>query len=238
MNSARAALAPRVRRVHRNQSRALPIRAKTVDDQRVASRGSTYRALASRSRLELLNVLQERAQPVSVEEAAAAVGLPTTTVREHLERLVETRFASKEPEVRATRGRPRILYRAAARPAGATLDARFRDQLIRVLLAGYQRRDRQLPGTASAPDAQRQIAALEIHLDDLGLDPEVDLGGTRVHLHRCPFADIARERTELVCSVHLAMVRAVLANEGGPLTAERLDPFVGPEHCLLHLRER
>ena len=41
-----------------------------------------------------------------------------------------------------------------------------------------------------------------------------------------------------MCSVHLDVVRGVLAEQGGPLTADRLEPFVGPAHCLLHLRAR
>ena len=80
-----------------------------------------------------------------------------------------------------------------------------------------------------------QLAALDLHLDDLGFAPEVAADERAVHLRRCPYAALAQERTELMCEVHLDLARDVLAAEGGPVTAERLEPFVGPRHCLLHL---
>jgi predicted ArsR family transcriptional regulator len=67
------------------------------------------------------------------------------------------------------------------------------------------------------------------------LEPEGDADRLEVHLHRCPFLDLAHERPEVVCSVHLGLARGVLAQEGGPLTAEWLEPFVEPQHCVLHL---
>jgi hypothetical protein len=80
-----------------------------------------------------------------------------------------------------------------------------------------------------------QLAALEAHFEDLGFDPEADTERLEVHLNRCPFLDLARERPEVVCSVHLGLSRGVLAQQGGPLVADRLEPFVGPQHCVLHL---
>ncbi|WP_225754651.1 metalloregulator ArsR/SmtB family transcription factor [Actinotalea sp. Marseille-Q4924] len=83
--------------------------------------------------------------------------------------------------------------------------------------------------------ARRQLALLETHLEDLGLAPDLDADGRRVHLRDCPFLPLAQERTEMVCSVHLGVARGVLACEEGPVRAERLEPFVGPGHCVLHL---
>nr|WP_297424422.1 helix-turn-helix domain-containing protein [uncultured Actinotalea sp.] len=90
-------------------------------------------------------------------------------------------------------------------------------------------------GAGAARAARRQLALLETHLEDLGLAPEVEPDGQRVHLWDCPFLDLAREHTEMVCSVHLGVARGVLACEEGPVRAERLEPFVGPGHCVLHL---
>lgn len=91
------------------------------------------------------------------------------------------------------------------------------------------------PDDAVPGAARRQLALLETHLEDLGLAPELDPDGRRVHLRDCPFLPLAREHTEMVCSVHLGVARGVLACEDGPVRAERLDPFVGPGHCVLHL---
>ncbi len=59
-----------------------------------------------------------------------------------------------------------------------------------------------------------------------------------VHLRHCPFLDLATANTDVVCSVHLGVARGVLARSEGPLFAERLDPFVGPNHCILRLALR
>lgn len=84
--------------------------------------------------------------------------------------------------------------------------------------------------------AARQLDALEGHLDRLGFDPVRDDDALRVDLWRCPFVELARQRPEVVCSVHLGLASGVLAAVGGPVTAHRLRPFVGRSHCVLELR--
>ncbi|GGB92648.1 helix-turn-helix transcriptional regulator [Cellulomonas carbonis] len=250
------------------------------------SRSATLGALASASRVAILHLLQQADGPVPVDDVAAGVGLHVNTTREHLERLRDAGFVERDVERLGTRGRPRILYRSVERPAGATLDERFRGELLRALVAAYgepgsssssspsssppsrpsvdrtwpdhvghdpSRPDRARTGTpsdlptgtarpvagATVPTACReQVAALEAHLEDLGLDPVVEPRPLRVHLHRCPFQELARRRTQEVCSVHLTLVRGVLAAHGGPVDATRLEPFVGPDHCVLHLAVR
>ena len=234
---------------------------------------SAYRALASESRISILHMLQGRDTAATVEEVATEIGLHINTVREHLDRLVATGFVASEPEVRTTRGRPRLLYRSVERAAAATLDDRARDHLARLLLEGYGRAVadpgrtaeeagrtwveawhsgvstvRRLPGDVphdarkrprgiADDDRWAQLAALETHFEDLGFDPELDVETMQIRLARCPFLDLARQRTEVVCSVHLGIARGVLARVEGPLRAERLDPFTGPRLCVLQLAE-
>ncbi len=221
---------------------------------------SAYRALASGSRVEILHLLQGADQPLVIADIAAAVGLHPNTTREHLDRLVDAGFVVSEPEVRAVRGRPRLRYRAVERAAAATLDVRARAQLAKLLVDGYGKAMRSPaesarqagerwalalvaagadgPEDLPEPDARRaQLVALATHFEDLGFDPEVAADETVVHLRRCPFADLARERTDVVCSVHLGLAQGVLANVPGPMRATALDPFVGPRHCVLHLAE-
>ncbi len=196
------------------------------------SAGSTGRTLASARRLAILRFLRERGEPALVTEVARATGLHPNTAREHLDRLVQARFVARDAEHRGTAGRPRLRYRLLRRPAAATADQRFRTVFL----------ERAAEGVASATaDASsqtqvaRQLAALELHLDDLGFAPETEAPARTMHLRRCPYATLAHERTELMCEVHLDLARDVLAAEGGPVTAESLEPFVGPRHCLLHL---
>lgn len=230
---------------------------------------SAYRALASESRVRILHLLQERGAPLGVDEVAASVGLHVNTVREHLDHLVATEFVGRRSEVRSTRGRPRILYRALPRSAGASMDARAREHLLGLLLAGYGRTvdspaelaeasgrqwaddlaaaaadaagsthgaaEPAVPRQGPTPPEWAQMAALEQHFEELGFEPEADLGADQVHLRRCPVRDLACARTEIVCSVHLGLARGVLANVDGPLEADRLEPFVDHDHCVLHL---
>ncbi len=220
---------------------------------------STYRALASPSRVEILHILQEQGE-LPLDDICRAVGLHHNTTREHLDRLVEAGFVERKPDHRGTRGRPRMLYRAAEAPGHRSLDTHFREHFMRVLVAGYGTALDSPSGAAQQAgatwaaealgergprveeddddDGLRQLAALELHLEELGLHPEVAVAELEVHLHRCPFVDLARERTEVVCSVHLGVARGILSHEGGPIVAERLDPMVGPSHCILHLARR
>ncbi len=153
-----------------------------------------------------------------------------------------------------------MLYEAAQREALADADNWFRASLMTILLDGYGKRfpsrqeaaaragqelastwlaSREDGGTDCKEDPTlRQLAELEAHLDDLRFAPEVEPDGTAIHLHHCPFLDLARANTDVVCSVHLGIARGVLARSGGPLRADRLDPFIGPEHCILHLAVR
>jgi predicted ArsR family transcriptional regulator len=80
-----------------------------------------------------------------------------------------------------------------------------------------------------------QVEALRRHFVRLGFGPEVEPDGTAVVLSRCPVLDLARERQDVVCAVHLGLARGVLARTGGPVTATGLTPFVAPGRCVLHL---
>lgn len=91
---------------------------------------------------------------------------------------------------------------------------------------------------AVAPLEHAQLAALEQHLEDLGFAPDACTDGLEVQLNRCPFVDLARERPEVVCSVHLGLSRGVLAQQAGPLVADRLERVPGVQRCVLHLSRR
>jgi predicted ArsR family transcriptional regulator len=201
---------------------------------------------------------------MTVEGLAATVDLHVNTVREHLDRLIAAGFVAREPETRCTRGRPRMLYSAVERVAPEASDDLAREHLARILMAGYGHAAESpaaaaesagldwagmlpsqmdvpalvCPVTGSQDQADvvsSQLTAIESYFETLGFEPEVDADDLVVHLHRCPFYALAIESTEVVCNVHLGLCRGVLARSGGPLVADRLDPFVGPQHCVLHL---
>lgn len=72
---------------------------------------------------------------------------------------------------------------------------------------------------------------------ELGFDPELagDETDRQIRLRACPFRDAARANPEVVCSVHLGLLRGTLTRLGAPPTTTRLLPFVEPELCLAQL---
>lgn len=210
---------------------------------------TTRRVLASRSRLRILRLLRSADAAFDIADIAAEVDLHPNTAREHLQLLVDAGFVVTEVAHRASRGRPRMRYRAVERPAAATVDERLRARMIDLLLASYA--DIEPAGDAhdatdatpdetpgGFPEAARQLAMLELHFEDLGFDPEVTREPLDMHFFRCPMTSLATSDTALVCAVHEDLARGVLAQEDGPVEVESLHPFVEPRHCVLHLRER
>lgn len=213
-----------------------------------------YRVLSSESRVAILRLLEDRGSPLSVDTVAEEVGLHVNTVREHLDRLVMAGFASRAPEIRRTRGRPRMLYRSTARDATDELDQRVRDELMRVLLAGSHPRPEAAKeraehageiwashypcDTAGRDQGTResQLTALHHHFRALGFEPASETEGLTLRLQHCPFADLQEEDGDVVCRIHLGLTRGMLARHAGPLTVDRI-VRVG-QGCEVRLRER
>ena len=194
----------------------------------------SYRTLASISRITLLLHLQRRGT-MTVGDLAEAAGLHPNTAREHLQRLVDDGFITCQPETRETKGRPRMLYSAAAGTAepGSVRAAKAeaaqrRGDLVRKLLP--------LEAVDTSP-RQCQMDALDDHLDASGFDSDHDPDGTHVHLHDCPYSEMVKLHPE-VCTVHFGLIKALLEQTDGPLRADRMHPLVGPDICTLDLLER
>jgi hypothetical protein len=49
---------------------------------------------------------------------------------------------------------------------------------------------------------------------------------------------LARDDGEVVCGVHLGLMRGILRELGAPFDAISLEPFVEPALCLAHLGGR
>ena len=77
-----------------------------------SARAGTHAVLASRRRVQLLDALRAGAESMTAAELADLCDLHVTTVRFHLNALIEVGLIAKETEHNVTRGRPRQLYRA------------------------------------------------------------------------------------------------------------------------------
>jgi predicted ArsR family transcriptional regulator len=95
-----------------------------------------------------------------------------------------------------------------------------------------------VPGAAMVPSAvaaRREVVTL---LEELGFAPSADARIGVVKLWRCPLLEAAHQHPEVVCGVHLGVVRGVLDELGAdPERTERiaLQPFSEPGACRLDL---
>ncbi len=51
----------------------------------------------------------------------------------------------------------------------------------------------------------------------------------------CPFVELARRHQEVVCPIHLGLIRGALAELGATTSATKLEPFVRADLCVAHL---
>ena len=209
-----------------------------------------------KSRSRVLEVLQTEDRPLAVEEVAKRLRLHTNTARFHLDGLVEQRLAQRASEERDQPGRPRMLYTAAPDAARAGQRSyRLLAEILTSYLASNTRQPEQAalkageewgryltdrPAPFQRVDAARSLSQLVEVLDEIGFAPEaVTVGRKRqIELHHCPFREAADQHREVVCSIHLGLMRGLLAELDAPLDAVRLEPFARPDVCITHLSAR
>lgn len=208
-----------------------------------------HRALAGWTRVALLTSLRESAVPLDVRELAQGTGVHVNTVRFHLEVLAKAGLVSSEFEHRPRRGRPRQVWRATAT---VTRGPEEGYRMLAEVLAGYLQANVPDPGKLGIEIGAlwgNQLAQAPVESPRHGLDRVVDMlaklgfspeqvdtpDEIQLQLHSCPFLEVARGNSQLVCSAHLGMLRGALAEAGVPLTATSLNPLVEPSLCIAHL---
>ncbi len=207
----------------------------------------------SSQRARVLERLQLHAEPVTIAALAGELGMHVNTVRDHLEALVARGLAIRERAPIRGRGRPAWRYTAAE--DNAEPDSRVRDYagLASALAAHIARtsadpsadalaagtewgrslaRETSPPSPSTAAGARQRVVEI---LDELGFDPDPDAGARSVNLRRCPLLDTARRYPDIVCSVHLGIIRGALTELGGEPERTALLPFSEPDGCRLHL---
>lgn len=196
----------------------------------------TYRGLAQSSRLKVLDIILDR-PAIGFADLSQATGLHENTLRDHLRVLESEGFIRSELQHTGGRGRPRSLFSAVRGDEPhddaerRVAEAKRQGDLLR----------RVLPSTTASTlddDALHQIDALYQHLDDVGLDPDIDESELVVELNPCPFHSLLEDNREVACRVHEELIRGVLHRAGGPVELERLLPYTTPQSCHVHLAMR
>lgn len=209
-------------------------------------------ALGAR-RGEVLTRLREADGPLSVADVARLTGLHANTARFHLDGLVADGLAERSVEERDVPGRPRILYTAGNQVPGPRsygllaeiltgLVTSLNDGVPAAMDAGraWGRHLVDRPAPSERVDAPQAVDRLTRVLEAVGFRPDMQPGRTRrdtdVRLHHCPFREVAERHNEVVCAIHLGLMRGALEELHAPVEATSLQPFVTPSLCLARLR--
>lgn len=195
-----------------------------------------YSAISNYSRVEILNLLQERPGR-TVQELCEATQLHPNTVREHLQRLIDAGHVVHERENRTKRGRPRVLYSAATGSPDASSPVarrRVREAARRGDL--MRRAVPELNGPLTG-DAAHQIDAVIDDLQAAGFDPVIDEEALTIDLSPCPHAASQASHRETLCTVHLGLIQSVLSEAQGPLQVSGMSSC-DPQTCVVLLARR
>lgn len=207
----------------------------------------------SRAQARVLTALRAQPVPVTLSELSEVTELHPNTLREHLEALHRSGLLRRDPAAPAGPGRPAWLYRAAvgssaghseyaglAGALAATIHRTSVDPAADAALAGTEwghelAAGRGRPAAPEEAGAREQVVAL---LDEIGFAPEADHTHAEVRLTQCPLLEAAVRYPDVVCNVHLGIVRGALEEYGADPAPAELHPFSEPGACRLRLAAR
>jgi predicted ArsR family transcriptional regulator len=219
----------------------------TRDD--LAERVASIAALADPIRRDLYSYVTAQPTPVSRDQASDALGIARHTAKFHLDKLAEEGLLDIDFKRLTERrgpgaGRPTKLYRRSSRQLSVTLPERRYDlaaQLLASAIAatadgtpitdalsvaaaarGRTVGDQARAAAGLGADRERLLDCTCEALTEQGYAPH-RAGGTIV-LSNCPFDTLAREHTQLICGMNLAMLAAVIEQVQETALAARLEP--------------
>ncbi|QLL10155.1 helix-turn-helix domain-containing protein [Mycobacterium vicinigordonae] len=196
----------------------------------------------------MLRVLRASGEPLSILAIADELGVHPNTVRFHLDSLVRDGQVEQVEPARRGPGRPPLMFAAVRQmDRGGTRHYRLLAEILANGIATEENSSslalaagREWGKRLDAPDTDsvdESIDRLVVLLDELGFAPErrVADGKQQVGLRHCPFLELAETRSNVVCPIHLGLMRGALETWAAPVAVERLEAFVQPDLCLAHL---
>jgi predicted ArsR family transcriptional regulator len=202
-----------------------------VRDGAGATRLELLKALGDNTRYAIYLELARAASPRSTAEVADTLGLHVNTVRPHLERMREVGLLDVTTEARRGVGRPQHLYLLAEGAPSLGLEPPTFPLLARMLLrladqAGLETdeaievgREQGLlsAGSAAAAPQDSCLDAVVEHQAVLGFDPTLvaDDRSVTIAFGNCPYGDLARQHSDLVCGLHCGLIEGMVEGRGG-----------------------
>jgi predicted ArsR family transcriptional regulator len=214
---------------------------------------SAVAALDEPTRRRLYDYVVRQREPVSRDEAAAALELPRSTAAFHLDQLVDQNLLDVSYRRRTGRtgpgaGRPAKLYQRSSHHVAVSLPHRHYELAGQLLSSALEQAEhsggspqailnqrayqlgKQLGDTAhsAAGNGDTRAIAMQV-LDDYGFQPRIE--GDDIVLWNCPFHALAQQHTELVCGMNLSLLEGLLDGLATTGLTSRLQP--SPCHCCV-----
>lgn len=195
---------------------------------------------------EVLQALYDASQPLSIRDLADQLGVHVNTVRHHLDGLSADGMVESVAAATATPGRPPLMFRPVrSLDRGGERNFQLLARVLATTVASspqggaraceagesWGRSLVEDPRPLGARAATNRLVGL---MDDLGFAPDTPVRGT-IGLRQCPFLELIDDHRDVVCRVHLGLMRGALDAFDAPLTVTRLDPLVEPDLCVAHL---
>lgn len=203
----------------------------------LASRIGSIASLAEPVRRALYLYVAAQPEPVSRDQAAAALGVARHVAKFNLDKLeeeslLEAFYARPQGRSGPGAGRPAKLYRRGSREVAVSLPERHYDLAARVMaqaIIAAQEGSVPIPEALSAAACEAGQGLGETAIAHAGTEPsrsdslravcEVLTGqgyepreaDNAIVLANCPFHELAQTYTELVCKINLDLVGSMLA---------------------------
>ncbi|HEX5542209.1 MAG TPA: helix-turn-helix domain-containing protein [Micromonospora sp.] len=229
-----------------------------MDTLRAGPSGETidtprHRALASPVRVVILHLVRRSPAGLTTAEVAEATGRHPTTVREHLDQLTAAGLLLRERSGSGSPGRPAWRYRAGQPPepaagpyqelAGALVEhiaLTEEDPWAAGMAVGRTWGRKLISDTGTGPTGGARVGdRLVAILERLGFAPRVVQRAAaepaEVHLHSCPFLGLVDTSPDVVCGLHLGVIRGALGAAGAAGTDAELVPFGAATACVIRL---
>jgi len=215
------------------------------------------------ARAKILKFLNDHDESCTVTSLSTLTHQHPNTIREHLEGLVDDGLAMKFRTPTQLRGRPAWLYQRAS---GSDSDPQTQEYAgLASALAGqiaqssaHPRADAieagrrwggelvkkspAIAGATTESEGEPSTSAINLELlallSELGFAPSADPHLNVIRLRRCPLLEAAHRYPEVICAVHLGIIRGALHELGADadqVAGVDLHAFSEPGACRLEL---
>lgn len=198
------------------------------------------------TRAEVFEHLQGLTTAAPLDTIADGVGIHPNTARFHLDALTAAGLVVRQIEHREVPGRPKVLFRAARISNDASFES-LAQVMVKHFAAGLEDRSERAvdAGTAWGEQIKAELVAVDPTREPLdrlvdgmawlGYEPQlVTDPETVLNLRPCPYASIANDDPDIVCQLHLGLLRGILGTDQ-PWEVVSIEPWAEPTRCRVTL---